>query len=84
MPHPDRRSRRSAKWWAATLLLAAAPKCVVCALAWLPLGAWLGWKSVEICGTPASAGGISWVPFAGGALGLFMVLRMVWRSRARA
>ena len=52
------RGRR--RWVATAALLALAPKCVLCVLAYAGIGAALGLGGPEMCGTPAGATG-SWV-----------------------
>lgn len=48
--HRLRRWRRSFGWGAGIALLALMPKCLLCAVAWLGLGAALGLVRPEICG----------------------------------
>ena len=46
--------RRPARWLPGVALLALTPKCLLCAAAYLGLGAALGLGGPEICGAPAS------------------------------
>jgi hypothetical protein len=52
-PSRAERFRRSAAWLAPTALLALAPKCILCALAYAGLGAAVGLGGPEICGAAA-------------------------------
>ena len=55
-----KRWRRSLRWGAGAALLALTPKCLLCAAAYLGLGAVLGVTGPELCGaSPAS--GPSWL-----------------------
>lgn len=46
-------SRRAARWLLSVSLLALAPKCGLCMLAYVGLGATLGAGGVELCGAVA-------------------------------
>ncbi|HTL66865.1 MAG TPA: hypothetical protein VL200_04315 [Lacunisphaera sp.] len=61
------------------MLFGLAPKCLLCLAAWLPLGAWLGRKSVEICGAPGNTDWAPWPSIAGGVVGL--AVSFAWRQR---
>ena len=50
---------RAVRWLGPATLLALAPKCVVCVLAYAGLGAALGWSGPELCGEPTGESG-SW------------------------
>jgi hypothetical protein len=80
---PRRRGdlRRGAwRWLAPAALLALAPKCLLCVLAYAGLGAALGLGGPEICGAPAAAPA-GWMALpAAGSLGVIGFLA-VWRSR---
>ena len=75
---PSRRtefSRRATRWLLPAAVLALAPKCLLCVLAYAGLGAALGLGGPEICGAsaglPASwASSLAWLGVAGG-LGTF-------------
>jgi len=87
-PTPSRQSgfsRRTARWLAPAALLALAPKCLLCVLAYFGLGAALGLGGPEICG----ASGGSQAPWASsfgflgvaGGLGTFAILGRCRRAR---
>jgi hypothetical protein len=59
MPPPEKPRRRGARrWLCAGALLAAAPKCVLCLLAYAGLGgAAAGLGAPEMCGEGGAAGG---------------------------
>jgi hypothetical protein len=66
-------SRRTVRWLWPTALLALAPKCVLCVLAYAGLGASIGLSGPEICGATAGspdswATALAWLG-VGGALG---------------
>lgn len=72
-PHPESRSAsRAGRWLLPAALLALAPKCVACVLAYVGLGAALGLGGPELCGGAADSA--VWWPAAlawlggGGAL----------------
>src|SRR5688572_12040605 len=77
-PMPSRRaefSRRAVRWLGPAALLALAPKCVLCVLAYAGLGAALGLGGPEICGATAGAPAtwatsLAWLGVASG-LGAF-------------
>jgi hypothetical protein len=52
-------SQRSARWLLPAALLALTPKCVLCLLAYVGLGAALGLNGPELCGAPADSP-VSW------------------------
>jgi hypothetical protein len=79
-------SRRTALWLGPAALLALAPKCFLCVLAYAGLGAALGLGGPEICG--ASAGSpaswalpLAWLGVVGG-IGTFAFLAHCRRVRA--
>jgi hypothetical protein len=59
MPSESSRVSRAVRWLAPAALLALAPKCLVCVLAYAGLGAALGLGGPEICGASAGSPG-SW------------------------
>jgi hypothetical protein len=65
-------------------LLALAPKCVLCVLAYVGLGTALGLSGQELCGA-ASQSPTSWIPlFAGfGATGILAVIGLIATGRRR-
>jgi hypothetical protein len=77
--------RRPFRSLAPVALLALAPKCVVCALAYAGLGAALGLGGPEMCGAPAGSPG-SWassLAWSGVTLGLGVIGFLVARRRHR-
>lgn len=71
-------SRRSVRWLWPAALLALAPKCVLCVLAYAGLGTAFGLGGPEICGAPAGSTAtwptaLAWLGVAMGigTLGLF-------------
>ena len=78
MPSPRTdRSRRAGHWLWPAALLALAPKCLLCVLAYVGLGSALRLGGPEICGASAGspitwASALAWLGAAGGlgALGL--------------
>ena len=92
---PSRRTEfcsRAVRWLWPTALLALAPKCVLCVLAYAGLGASIGLGGPEICGatagSPASwAAALAWLGVAGGlgACGLLLSRRcMSFGSTAKS
>lgn len=79
-PRPEPR-RRAVRWLGAAALLALAPKCTLCVLAYAGLGAALGLGGPEICGAAgppdAWTTALAWLGAAAGlaALGLLATLR---------
>jgi len=67
------RLARICGWSAPALLLAFAPKCVLCVLAYVGLGSALGLGGPELCGGPAGSTGpwATWLLGSGAALGIF-------------
>ena len=64
-------SRRVARWLLPAALLALTPKCLLCVLAYVGLGAALGLGGPELCGasvgSPGSwASSLAWLGAAGG------------------
>ncbi|MFA6289027.1 MAG: hypothetical protein WC661_16720 [Opitutaceae bacterium] len=75
-------SRRAVRWLWPAALLALAPKCLLCVLAYAGLGAVLGLGSQEVCGasdgsTPAWVSALAWLGVVGGlgASGLLAISR---------
>ena len=82
-PRASERLRRLARtrgWLIPTALLALAPKCVLCVLAYAGLGAALGLGGPEICGAPGDVTGqhAMWLVGAGAAIGIATV-RLIGR-----
>ncbi len=75
---PDARRRRRL---GVVALFALAPKCLLCAVAYTGLGAWLGLGGPELCGAPPTAPGLSTAtPFTVlGGLGVVAGLAAVLR-----
>ena len=78
------RLRRAVRWLLPAGLLAVAPKCVLCVLAYAGLGTALGLGGPEFCGGSAGSPGawassLAWFGLAGGlgALGLFAGRRSI-------
>lgn len=72
---------RTFRWLLPALLFAAAPKCLLCVLAYAGIGTALGLGGPEICGgalgaPDAWASTLAWL---GGALGLALGLCAGWR-----
>jgi hypothetical protein len=66
---------------AAVVLMALAPKCLVCMAAYVGLGGALGLVGPEICGGTA-APAASWLPVLGGTLGATAIIGLaLWRRR---
>ena len=66
-------------------LLALAPKCMLCVLAYAGIGAFFGFQGPEICGASASPRGLWASPLAqfGFALGIAgLIVRRWWRRSA--
>ncbi|HWA26407.1 MAG TPA: hypothetical protein VG734_12175 [Lacunisphaera sp.] len=79
-PPPVKTHSRPARWLVTLALLALAPKCVVCAAAYVGLGALLAFGGPELCGaTSAAPGWPGWLAAAGSAGLLFQLVlhRMV-------
>jgi hypothetical protein len=77
-------SRRAVRWLCPAALVAVAPKCLLCVLAYAGLGAALGLGGPEICGAPAGSPGswaslLAWLGIAGGvgAVGFLASCRRV-------
>lgn len=80
--------RRAVRWILPTALLALAPKCLLCVLAYAGLGAVLGLGGPEICGAAAGSPGswastFAWLGVAGG-LGTLGFLASCGRKRSLA
>jgi hypothetical protein len=80
MPSPRKPDpvRRALRWLWPTALLAVAPKCLLCLLAYAGLGAALGLGNRELCGAPTDSPlswptALAWLG-AAGALGSAIVL----------
>ncbi|MBC8041561.1 MAG: hypothetical protein H7Y06_13540 [Opitutaceae bacterium] len=78
-------SRRSVRWlWPATLL-ALAPKCVLCVIAYAGLGAALGIGGPEICGASADSP-TAWstvLAWVGAAMGISAALGLLAHRRQK-
>jgi hypothetical protein len=80
---PTDRILRAARWLWPAALLAVAPKCILCLVAYVGLGTALGLGGPELCGAPNDSGSAGvvgrWfiVGLAAGAIGVF------WRIRRR-
>jgi hypothetical protein len=77
--------RRPFRPLASVALLALAPKCMVCVLAYAGIGAIFGLQGPEICGAAASSRGLWASPPAqfGFALGIVgLIARLWWRRSA--
>jgi len=62
-PMPPQRTeypRRAVRWLWPTALLALAPKCLLCVLAYAGLGAALGLGGPEICGATTPGASVAW------------------------
>jgi MYXO-CTERM domain-containing protein len=82
MPPPPADCLRWARGWLVPVaLLAIAPKCVVCLIAYAGIGTALGLGGPELCGAPEPT---DWTPVAFGALGAggFLLHRFVRRPGA--
>lgn len=85
--------RRAARWLVPLSLLALAPKCVLCVIAYAGLGAALGAGGAELCGAVAApsvsvaslATPLAWFGLAGGvgAAGILARARVAKCSRGR-
>jgi len=76
------RYRRAVRWLLPAALLALTPKCVMCVVAYVGLGAALGLGGPELCGASANATAswmtsLAWLGVAGafGAMGCFASCR---------
>lgn len=58
---------RLRRWLLPAALLAAAPKCALCLLAYTGLGAALGLAGPELCGATAPPDWLLWLAVGGGA-----------------
>ena len=83
LPPADRPRRGTARgrgWLIPAVLLALAPKCLLCVAGYVAAGAALGFGGTELCGGPAGTGG-HWTAglfalgLALGAAGLFLAYR---------
>ncbi len=65
------RSRRLARWVFPAALLALTPKCILCLLAYVGLGAVLGIRAPELCGATSGPRDMGWLWIAvpGAAMG---------------
>jgi hypothetical protein len=68
---------RTRSWLMPAVLLALAPKCLLCVAAYLGLGAVLRFGGPELCGASGNGAGhwLVWLPALGltaGAIGLFV------------
>jgi hypothetical protein len=67
---PTETTRRPALWLAAVGLLALVPKCLLCVVAYLGLGATLGLGGSEICGVAPGWTWPAWLAAIGAGTGL--------------
>ena len=86
---PSRRvefARRAVRWLGPAAVLAAAPKCMLCVLAYAGLGTALGLGGPEICGATADASAPLPAALAGCGLagGLILLGLQVRRVRRRS
>ena len=71
--------RRRRAWLLPALLLAFAPKCVLCLLGYAGIGIALGLGGPEICGEPGSAAGLWMNAFS--ALGFAVIAAGIFARR---
>lgn len=78
-PQPAERIRWVRGWLVPAALLAVAPKCVVCFVAYAGIGTALGLGGPELCGASETT---QWNPMAVGALSAagFLLHRVIHRS----
>jgi hypothetical protein len=74
--------RRPFRALASVALLALAPKCGMCVLAYVGLAAWLGFRRPEICGATTGPSGYPLAGFAV-ALGVAGLLASFYLTRPR-
>ncbi len=76
--------RRPASWLATGALVALAPKCLLCVVAYAGVGAALGLGGSEICGASPGVADFwtAWLPLSGIALGTggFLTIRRCRRA----
>jgi hypothetical protein len=79
-PRPVEFITRARAWLVPSLLLAVAPKCILCLAAYAGIGTTLGLGGPELCGPPEST---LWTPMVLGALGTaaFLLHRIVRHCR---
>ena len=85
LSRPIEFSHRAVRWLGPATLLALAPKCVLCLLAYAGLGAAIGLGGPELCGAPAGTAGswasmFAWLGGVGG-LATFGLLANCRRTR---
>ena len=83
--------RRAVRWFLPTALFALTPKCILCVVAYVGLGAALGLGRSEICGASAGSPGswassLAWLGVAGGlgTIGFLMSCRRGRSGRQRS
>lgn len=85
MPPRTEFFRNALRWLWPAALLALAPKCMLCVLAYTGLGAALGLGGSEICSaTPAPTSwvtSLAWLGVVAGGLGTFGLLASCQRGR---
>jgi hypothetical protein len=87
LPPADRPQRGTARvrhWLVPAVLLALAPKCLLCIAGYVAAGAALRLGGAELCGAPAGAGShwTSWLPALGLLLGAAGYLAQRWSRHA--
>ncbi len=79
--------RRPASWLATGALVALAPKCLLCVIAYAGLGALFGLGGPEICGASPGVADFwtTWLPLSGVMLGAsgFLTIRRCCRVAAQ-
>jgi hypothetical protein len=79
--------RRPASWLATGALVALAPKCLLCVVAYAGLGAVFGLGGPEICGASSDIvdSWTAWLPLSGVVLGAsgFLTIRRCRRATQR-
>ena len=75
---------RARGWVVPAAVLALAPKCILCVLAYAGLGAALGLGGRELCGASGDAAGrwATWLPALGAAVGVAGFL-VPWAKRVK-
>jgi hypothetical protein len=79
-PRPVEFIRCARDWLVPSVLLAVAPKCILCFAAYAGIGTALGLGGPELCGATEST---PWTPVVLGAVGIavFLLHRIVHQSR---
>jgi hypothetical protein len=78
-PPQSERMRRLHGWLMSAALLALAPKCILCVLAYAGLGVAGGWGGPELCGATDHSAGLPVFLVTLGFTGFFVV-RLINRS----